>query len=418
VPINRNIQSLLRRKSQLYLGWVRPNYEVLDTDYGMATAKFSEVSDTLPGGTNHNTYFASTASFQLYPALHIDDTVKNAWEYGWNGKGVRIAIIDDFTNYIPPIKDKYIPVQRTLEQERGSYWGRIKGTYSLKYRFGKYPIYGFNYTHGDLVSAIAGGEKSISRPPMTVEEDIVSGKLLECVILRPGSGAGQVICPSTYHYDPVTSISLTAKTVGLARKASVVEHNVNLSYSQNVVQTFADIRGHLQNSSDYDVINLSLGKEIPATGSTFESFMAEISKNPLTKINAVITIAAGNGGGPCRNVDGSKTKATGVLNGCNEIAVALTNLTATNDSTIVVGATSGTGYNETIAKYSTRAGILKERFVLASGEADVGDNIILSRNFVCRPASCWNCCNSKAEISIPYCGTDCKCNSSFCKQRH
>jgi subtilisin family serine protease len=127
------------------------------------------------------------------------------------------------------------------------------------------------------------------------------------------------------------------------------------------------------------VINLSLGSEIKASGKKFEDFMAEISKNPLRPVEAVITVAAGNGGGPCANGDSSKTQATGVLNGCNEIAVALTHLTATNGSTIVVGALEGSGRNETIATYSTRAGVLAQRYVMAPGE--VGDNNMKGTSF-------------------------------------
>jgi subtilisin family serine protease len=50
------------------------------------------------------------------------------------------------------------------------------------------------------------------------------------------------------------------------------------------------------------------------------------------------------------------------------VAVAMAYQAATNSSTIVVGALSGSGSSENIATYSTRAGVLAQRFIMASGE--------------------------------------------------
>ncbi len=79
---------------------------------------------------------------------------------------------------------------------------------------------------------------------------------------------------------------------------------------------------------------------------------------PLPVVSAVITVSAGNGGTACATQD---------LNGCNAVAIAMAYQGATSASTLVVGAASGTGTNENIATYSTRAGVLAQRYVLASG---------------------------------------------------
>lgn len=70
---------------------------------------------------------------------------------------------------------------------------------------------------------------------------------------------------------------------------------------------------------------------------------------PLARVDAVITIAAGNGGAACATQD---------LNGCNAVAVAMAYQAATNSSTIVVGALSVSGSSVNIAAYSKRAGVL------------------------------------------------------------
>jgi subtilisin family serine protease len=145
----------------------------------------------------------------------------------------------------------------------------------------------------------------------------------------------------------------------VAAQALVIDNTVNLSSAQNPLKTVADLQGHLQNSSSVDVINLSLGAEIPTSNRTFDEVMGEAQKFPLPRqINSVITVAAGNGGAPC---------ATSNLNGCNAVAVSLAFQNQTKASTIVVGALAGTGTSENIATYSTRAGILADRFILAQG---------------------------------------------------
>jgi len=293
----------------------------------------------------------------MYPIVHINSSVTDSWSSGWNGNGVTISIIDDF-NTVSVNANKQSPtIVRTAEYDNGSRYGKVRATHSMVYG------YGIPLTHGSMVSNIAGGDFDGQLVTTSVTATVVSGLKTGCSVLSTGSW-GTMDCPSTYHSlsFPITPITMGLsykKVAGVAKKAIVVDNNVNLSSSQNPIQTVADIQGHINNSAYLGVINLSLGADIPTSGQTFDQVMAEVAKFPLTRVDAVITVAAGNGGAACATQD---------LNGCNAVAVAMAYQAATNSSTIVVGALSGSGSSENIATYSTRAGVLAQRFVMASGE--------------------------------------------------
>ena len=82
----------------------------------------------------------------------------------------------------------------------------------------------------------------------------------------------------------------------------------------------------------------------------------------LPAIDSVITVAAGNNGAAC--VDNN-------LNGCNAIAMAMAIDPNTNSNTIIVGATTGSGFNESIASYSSRAGMFADQFLVANGDTGI-----------------------------------------------
>ena len=223
------------------------------------------------------------------------------------------------------------------------------------------------WTHGSLVANIAGGDYDGQQLAYSsVIATVKAVSKTSCTTLRSGSSSYTISCEPKYYISGSGSLNyqklfdLTYKKVaGIAKQSNVVTNNVDLSSSQNPIKTIADIQGHLLNSASLGVINLSLGLLIPTSGRTFAQVMAEVEKTTLPTIGAVIIVAAGNGGTACASED---------LNGCNAVAVAMAFQSATKDNTIVVGATSGNGASETIATYSTRAGILAQRFVLASGE--------------------------------------------------
>jgi subtilisin family serine protease len=332
------------------------NYIPAVTDYGVGTASFvaSTATDYYGGIAS---YAAATSSpFQLYPVVHINSSVTEAWSNGWNGNGVTISVIDDFNTVSANVKKQTPVIVRTADYDNGRY-GKVRATHSIVYG------YQFPTSHGSMVSNIAGGDFDGQPISTSVTATVVSGVKTGCSILVNGSSF-TTDCAANYYVSsfqtpPITMDLNYKKVAGVAKKSIVVNNNVNLSASQNPIQTVADIQGHLKNSAYLGVINLSIGSDISTSGKTFDQVMAEVAKFPLTRVDAVITVAAGNGGAACATQD---------LNGCNAVAVAMAYQAATNSSTIVVGALSGSGSSENIATYSTRAGVLAQRFVLASGE--------------------------------------------------
>lgn len=324
-------------------------------DYGTATLSFPEETST------GQKYHAVTTSPETYgPKAHLTDVgVTGAWTAGWTGKGTTISIIDDFNTS----SNKTVIFDPVIRKKDDSTWN---GTYSAEYSV----VYTLdaNVNHGSLVANIAGGDfratKTTGARTLKVRTDsnLIAGS---CVINSRTSTFSVPICSSTF-YENLFLSSLTQNAVlrtqpvpGVAAEALVITNTINLSSSQNPLKTVADLQGHLQNSASVDVINLSLGSEIPTSNRTFDEVMAEVQKFPLPrKLESVITVAAGNGGAPC---------ATANLNGCNAVAVALAFQEQTKRSTIVVGALEGSGTSENMATYSTRAGILADRFILAPG---------------------------------------------------
>lgn len=325
------------------------------TDYGTATLTFPE--ETATG----QKYYASATNPENYgPKAHLTDvSVTTAWTGGWTGKGTTISVIDDF-NTTSNKTVLFDPVTR--KKDDSDWYGTYTAEYKVTYTFGT------AIKHGNLVANIAGGDFSAAKTSgaitlkVNTDSNLIAGS---CIINTQTSNYLAPTCSSSFYasyYLAGLTQSATLKTQpipGVAAEALVITNTINLSSSQNPLKTVADLQGHLQNSATVDVINLSLGAEIPTSNRTFDEVMAEVQKFPLPrKLESVITVAAGNGGAPCASTN---------LNGCNAIAVALAFQEQTKKSTIVVGALEGSGTSENMATYSTRAGILADRFILAPG---------------------------------------------------
>jgi subtilisin family serine protease len=337
------------------------SYPAAVTDYGIGTISFLTANVFGGSGYPSGTYNSATSTpFQYFPKPHLTSEVLNAWSSGWTGAGVTISIIDDFNNSAGTITRVSPSIIRTAEYDH-SFYGKVRGTYTMVYQWLD------SFSHGALVSNIAGGDSDGQQLTSTsIRTTARSVTKTGCLTLRASLAfSGYTTeCDADFYIQSFPSYSETfdvtyKKVAGIAKQSLVVNNNVNLSARQNPIQTVADIQGHLSNSAYLGVINLSLGSDIPTSGRTFAEVMAQVSRFPLQRVDAVITVAAGNGGAPC---------ATENLNGCNSVAVALAYQQATAASTIVVGATSGVGSSENIATYSTRAGVLAQRFVLAPGD--------------------------------------------------
>ena len=335
------------------------SFPISVTDYGQGTISFPAESwkDTiLSSGNDASAIAASSPVTQLFPITHLNDTnATNAWSNGWTGKGTNITIIDDFTTTSISLSP-----QSAVTVNRGKAYSNYTGTYTANYDV-NYSI-NQNVAHGTLVARIAGGNYDGALNTGTVSFLYSSSTLKTCAA-SPNLFYTLTCNSSFYGWGPghtTTSQAYSYKAVArIAKEALITKDNVNLSSSQNATQTVTYIQGHLANSVLSDVVNLSLGYNIPTTGLTFDSIMGTVLSSPLpTKLNSVIVVAAGNSGSPC---------ATNDLAGCNAEAVAMAFQDATKDSTIIAGALEGTGSSENIATYSTRAGILASRFLLAPG---------------------------------------------------
>jgi subtilisin family serine protease len=348
------------------------SYPQFVSDYGVGSVYFPQ-SNALGGyGYADAIYNASTSPlFQIYPITHLTNEITAAWASGWTGVGVTISVIDDFTNVVGSVKKETPVIKRTAVYEvTTSDFGKVQGSYDMVYSWSS------PWTHGSLVANIAGGDYDGQQvTSKSIITTVKSAFKSACETLRPGPNRYTISCDSDFYIQTLGSNVKTfdlayKKVAGIAKQSNVVNNNVNLSSLQNPLQTVADIQGHLKNSSYLGVVNLSLGAQIPTSGKTFSQVMNEVEKKPLAALDSVITVAAGNGGAPCATQD---------LNGCNSIAVAMAFQRSTKDNAIVVGATEGTGSSENIAIYSTRAGILADRFILASG--DGGDEGISGTSF-------------------------------------
>lgn len=352
----------LPSKLSVYPALGATSFPIAVSDYGIGTITFNQSTDTGGTGYQNAIYDAATStSFQYTPNTHIESTVQSAWAEGWTGKGVTISVIDDFTS--TPISIIYTSptMRRTATYEGSANFGKVQGVHDLVY------TWNLKYSHGSIVSNTAGGDYDGSQLTYSINIPVIkTDTKVACNVLRAGTNFTSD-CPSTYRIQWV-GVSYQPfdfsyrKMAGIAKEANVVENNVNLSSSQNPIQTIADLQGHLQNSANLGVINLSLGSDISTSGRTLDEVMNQVALFPVATMNSIIAVAAGNGGKACATQD---------LNGCNSMAVALAYQNSTKASTIVVGATTGSGTQENIAVYSTRAGILADRFVLASGDTGV-----------------------------------------------
>ena len=334
------------------------SYPAAVTDYGTGTISFSTANVRGGSGYANATYHSATsAPFAVFPNLHLTSEVLNAWSSGWTGAGVTISIIDDFNNYAGQITRVSPSIIRTSDYgtEDNDVYGKVQGTYTMTYQWPN------AFSHGALVSNIAGGDSDGQQlTSQAVPTTVLSVVNTRCETLRASLHSYTNECDADFYIRSWPNYSETfdityKRVAGVAKQSLVVDNNVNLSARQNPIQTVADIQGHLSNSAYLGVINLSIGSDIPTSGRTFSEVMAAVARFPLQRVDAVITVAAGNGGAPCAT-------------GCNSVAVALAYQQATAASTIVVGATSGVGSIENIATYSTRAGVLAQRFVLAPGD--------------------------------------------------
>lgn len=321
-----------------------------------ANAQLSFNSITVTSGSVITTYEATSVMVDYGARAHLEDV--GTFEDS-PGQGTTIMVIDDITEKDAsittfPLITRAINARASTSSNSEHY----SAIYSVPYQIDT------SITHGDLVSNIAGG---FALGPTSLTMKVPAYDTADLVSCTLSFQATQLTCPKAFHTNApakaLTAILSMPPIPGVASHAWMLRSSVDLSDKQNALTTVADIQGHLQNSVSstiVQVINLSLGSTINSNGTSVQDVINKIQKYPITNtIDAVITIAAGNNGQPCNTTN---------LNGCNAIAVALLNQPQTQNSTIVVGALTGKSGSQHLADYSTRAGYLADRYILASGD--------------------------------------------------
>jgi subtilisin family serine protease len=304
-----------------------------------ATLAFDQV---VHGSNASMIYGAVSQGIEFGARAHLSDVGADA---SVTGKGVTIAIIDDFVT-AESTRILFPSITRKSISSGAGGTNTTLTNCTLTYQWDT------TWTHGDLVANIAGA----SSTPWSAKS----------VNLQVASVSNNPACASTFYAGAPSSTLLaqlnTNAVPGVASGAKILRDPVVLG-TDGGTEAVVNVHGHLVNAltdKTVGVINLSLGADIEAsTGDSLADVIAEATeKLPIsTAVNAVITVAAGNSGLAC-NQDN--------LAGCNVVAAALVNQVPTATSTIVVGALTAGGK---IADYSTRPGSLMNRFIWASGES-------------------------------------------------
>lgn len=331
-----------------------------DTPNPAANALISFDSATVTTGNGTSTFEAITKKLEYGAKAHLNDV---GVIDGATGQGVSIMVIDDFSPTLTATVS-FPNIQRKLKYKEGI--NSYAAIYKLSYEM---PI---QFSHGQLVANIAGGTRANETLRRTLTNVAPSNAdLISCTITAETL---KLMCPSTFQTAaPASTLNATLAIQaipGVAAQATVLQRKVDLSASQDIATTWASVHGHLRSSVGSSLplaINLSLGSDIPTSGKTAAEVLAVVQKFPLPQISdAVITVAAGNSGAPCNDTD---------LNGCNSMAVAMATQPETRDSTLVVGALTGPAGAQKMALYSTSAGFLADRYILASGDTGLSSSV-------------------------------------------
>ena len=281
------------------------------------------------------------------PIGHLSDTnATTAWTQGWTGQNTSIHIIDDFNTKDTNINLGNFTATR-VNTTTGYNWEpesdkNIESTWSVIYR----PE--ISVSHGWLVSNIAGGDKESENFDVTY--DLVSKTRTSCDMT-----SSDYQCYAGYVFTDLTSSGQSIVLApGVAKDSSVLESNVSSTLSASNWYNY--LAGHIRNSSNYDAVNLSWGVTSSAYSySDFTSGSSDFADYSNTK--SVFVVAAGNSGAPCTEAN---------FTNCNLLAVDLALDSSLGDQVIVAGALNSNGTS--IATYSNRAGVLKDRFLLANGD--------------------------------------------------
>lgn len=365
----------------------------IPSDYGYGSLHI-DINDI--SGESTITTKGSATGLQLQPLSHLKSPsvgsgvtlADDIWQNGWNGKGVEVAVIDDFATQMTSRSPGILTATVSMTRDKKDTSGTSKATYNQVFLFKPRPyLYrntlGVNLmTHGDIVAGIAAGDESTS---VTVTDPINAHQLMafnanDSKLLSCSLTSSTLACdyPMYTHGAGVASTATYRLAPGIARGASLSNHTVPLGPTNDSPAQWAAISGALTNVKTAKVINLSLGALITNNDLSVDEMIDTLETSPYTSTpDAVFTVAAGNDSGAC-----NKSELKQTFNGCNTVAVALAYQAPTKNATLVVGALDSDG--KAIAKYSNRAGLLAQRYLLAPGDSgyvDAGNVPIVGTSF-------------------------------------
>ena len=290
-----------------------------------------------------------------------------------------MTVIDDFKTQLTTQSPSLVTGPVTINRVKTDTTGTATASYEQFFRHTPRPYSYRNtlgvtlMTHGDIVAGIAAGDEkttasfsdptngyqisafnySNTSPPTCTKVPLTTTLTCDNPLFTDASGVSTGV---SYRLAP-----------GIARGASLTTHTVTLGAGTDSKQQWADISGAMTNAKTSKVINLSLGALITNNDLSVDEMLAVLDASPYTSApDAVFTVAAGNDSGPC-----NKSESKQIFNGCNTVAVALSYQAPTKNSTLVVGALDRDG--KAIAKYSNRAGLLAQRYLLAPGNSGYTD---------------------------------------------
>ncbi len=267
-------------------------------------------------------------------SLWVAPEVKAAWAQGWTGSGIKTGIIDDFT---PSEASEFL----RMDGDTGCKPAPLpSGNVTL---CSTRSVPAFSLTHGDQVSLISGGNKSV-----------FSGKVYENGSFTAAADSG------TYSGLADVSVTFSKPFYGVAKDAQVVRSDF-LTYQQHTNGLFSILKewaaGTDQRSQLYNerkVINLSLSgssSDPVVNKRIFDTQLPYASTS--TTPDAVFVKAAGNASCVASAPD------------CDPINAVFQNAPAYKGKTLLVGALDQAGGR--LAGYSNKAGAYAERFVVADG---------------------------------------------------
>lgn len=359
--------------STSYGGWEATYPANNDPGYGTrdVTNGFSSSSTTYESDTG---VAEATDVFGYYelPTDHLTETsASSAWAAGYSGQGVTINVIDDHNDADTNVDLGSYSINRNAYYGDGTTEHRYESTHTVNYQDSS------TFSHGFLVANIAGGDKrdvteynvttaylSQTTNTCTKTKDVVYNVGLSSnSVTTVNESVANTNCFNNFSSPSWSSAVLTV-VPGIAKDATMIRSNVNLDASSNT--TLAQIQSHHDASINHDVVNYSLGLDMPS-GETWSSIKSVMESDPLGtfswnkgtySINAMYVVAAGNNGAACSG---------GEMLNCNYFA-ALALLDADiGDQSIIVGATDTVSGTKTIWSSSNRAGVMNDRFIVADG---------------------------------------------------